>query len=1169
MYNQGYYLQPGQPDPGYGVPVVDPNAYGYPSQAAYGVPTPAYDPNLQYAPPLPDPLQQQQQYDPNNAYTPQPNMPTVATSRIQPRPNSQLYVDPLGHYQQQPPDQTYTQPNLYDQQQQQQQQQPAYGQQQPGYGQTGYDTQQQQSQQQYYQQQQQGYQQPSPAAPDYTQQQQYPPVHQPSGFKFNAQAGVILQPTIPQPDPSTPAPYDPNAYTPTSSGYQQPLVQTPSYGQSNSTNLYPYTPSSPSQSAQPMPNNPTSPYAPPSYGHAPPSPTAIPYGGGAVPSPPPHHALQHQGSYAQLQHQGSFAHLVPPAQTSPQQHNPSTATSVPHHFLPSSTSPMSSPSQSRHRLTPLQHASSMAILTPLPPPLPFSVLDSAPDPALLQAQEALKAEERLTVEKQRQEEKRLQQEMEERRAGLEAMRLGITSGSATASSPASHSPAKTGSSSSSPKLDVASSAQKAFQDAERERAEREKAEQLQAWQQAEMKRQMDDLMRERELVQKHEAELRETLLKEQQLMQQNLRKQQEDLAKQQAEVESRLKEEQARRDALARQREEEIKAKEVAVQSKEAVLRRERESVQLMQKMSEQERMEYLKTKEGLSKEKEGLNKEKEGLSKEKDQVELMRKSSQKEQEELLEAKQQITREKTRLSLLQQATAQQEQEFLKKQAEGADLERRLQAEAARVKAIQEELHRQQELLELQRKELEVKQRTQEQQHQQVDEVTKPMRTLLAPGSGPSWSPAVSPSILRHVLPTDPAAGRSPAAPRLGDHPPHKPSPPPAPKKVWDPNQVVEGYKMGDVLRLQQLVRRWLFKMKFVRLVRDFQASSESLRQRSRLHAVQELYTTELSYVAGLQTLENYYRVPMYVQAMALPPPNPNSPFPVTAVTTIFSNLPSLLSLSKDIVEMLEQRIHNWTNGQRVGDVFVKMAPIMKLYAEYVNNYEQSCKVLAEVMGTEKGASVLRECKKRSSSNLDISSMLIMPVQRLPRYELMLRELIKYTDPTHVDHDNLKNAHQQIQNTNNYINERKRNSDGRMRMITLAKMIKDCPIDLVAAHRFCLHEGVVSVSSSRKQESGAYYFFLFNDVLMATKKKDPHFYSSSPAVFHYHHHYDLSTPPVPTLTDVPDSTMFRLVEGRLDSIDVNILTFSSASSQEKAVWIENLEYALHRVRSTKS
>ncbi len=42
---------------------------------------------------------------------------------------------------------------------------------------------------------------------------------------------------------------------------------------------------------------------------------------------------------------------------------------------------------------------------------------------------------------------------------------------------------------------------------------------------------------------------------------------------------------------------------------------------------------------------------------------------------------------------------------------------------------------------------------------------------------------------------------------------------------------------------------------------------------------------------------------------------------------------------------------------------------------------------------------LQECMSRSGARLDLDSYLIKPVQRLPRYQLLLRELIKFTGMT--------------------------------------------------------------------------------------------------------------------------------------------------------------------------
>ncbi len=39
-----------------------------------------------------------------------------------------------------------------------------------------------------------------------------------------------------------------------------------------------------------------------------------------------------------------------------------------------------------------------------------------------------------------------------------------------------------------------------------------------------------------------------------------------------------------------------------------------------------------------------------------------------------------------------------------------------------------------------------------------------------------------------------------------------------------------------------------------------------------------------------------------------------------------------------------------------------------------------------------------ECQSRDNKKLDLASYLIMPVQRLPRYELLLKDLIRNTPP---------------------------------------------------------------------------------------------------------------------------------------------------------------------------
>jgi len=66
---------------------------------------------------------------------------------------------------------------------------------------------------------------------------------------------------------------------------------------------------------------------------------------------------------------------------------------------------------------------------------------------------------------------------------------------------------------------------------------------------------------------------------------------------------------------------------------------------------------------------------------------------------------------------------------------------------------------------------------------------------------------------------------------------------------------------------------------------------------------------------------------------------------------------------------------------------------------------------------------LKSCSSKLSG-IDLSSLLITPVQRIPRYELLLKELINCTWETHPDYTNLEKALQTIKGVASTINEKK-------------------------------------------------------------------------------------------------------------------------------------------------
>jgi hypothetical protein len=66
----------------------------------------------------------------------------------------------------------------------------------------------------------------------------------------------------------------------------------------------------------------------------------------------------------------------------------------------------------------------------------------------------------------------------------------------------------------------------------------------------------------------------------------------------------------------------------------------------------------------------------------------------------------------------------------------------------------------------------------------------------------------------------------------------------------------------------------------------------------------------------------------------------------------------------------------------------------------------------------------------------INSFLILPVQRLPRYQLLAESLLKYTSLGHPDHSQLEQAVKKIINVNSYVEAKKDEFEHRHRVQTI-------------------------------------------------------------------------------------------------------------------------------------
>ncbi|KAN0023556.1 hypothetical protein ACTFIV_007942 [Dictyostelium citrinum] len=161
--------------------------------------------------------------------------------------------------------------------------------------------------------------------------------------------------------------------------------------------------------------------------------------------------------------------------------------------------------------------------------------------------------------------------------------------------------------------------------------------------------------------------------------------------------------------------------------------------------------------------------------------------------------------------------------------------------------------------------------------------------------------------------------------------------------------------------------------------------------------------------------------------------NQNRLSTVTTTTTTFSSPNSKPQKLKEITS-LESTV-------AITNIFNKNQENFKMYSNYIIGYDASVTLLARLRKKKDFSNFLEKCRNDSRCNgLDLNSILIMPVQRLPRYVLLLSELIKQTPPNHPNVKLLNKCLKGIKEVTSFINEAKRDDDNQIKTQQLQETI---------------------------------------------------------------------------------------------------------------------------------
>lgn len=164
-------------------------------------------------------------------------------------------------------------------------------------------------------------------------------------------------------------------------------------------------------------------------------------------------------------------------------------------------------------------------------------------------------------------------------------------------------------------------------------------------------------------------------------------------------------------------------------------------------------------------------------------------------------------------------------------------------------------------------------------------------------------------------------------------------------------------------------------------------------------------------------------------------------------------------------------------------MLLTLAPFLRLYTQYSLNYGKAEEVLRTITQDKKIKQFLSEKASDSLCNgLDFSAYLIMPIQRIPRYRLLMEEFLANTPKEHADYIKLGEALSRIKAVALDVDKAIIEQERRDRMLKICKQFLDYKEqELLQPGRSFIYEG--ELTKVCRKENKKRLFFLFSDLLV--------------------------------------------------------------------------------------
>ncbi|RKP13759.1 Dbl homology domain-containing protein, partial [Piptocephalis cylindrospora] len=330
---------------------------------------------------------------------------------------------------------------------------------------------------------------------------------------------------------------------------------------------------------------------------------------------------------------------------------------------------------------------------------------------------------------------------------------------------------------------------------------------------------------------------------------------------------------------------------------------------------------------------------------------------------------------------------------------------------------------------------------------------------------------------------------------------------------------------------------------------------------SRRRAALEILTSERSYMESLHILERFYQIPLCASVSL-----PTQLISPLNIRIVFGNLSDIIMQRIQLDQPPPSHPDRGRNliwdprTDEVGDIFLVMTSYLKVYGIYSRGFYHALERVTTISSSNSAfASFLKtQAAKHANPGLDLHHRLLEPIQRIPKYKLLLEKLLKYTPPSHPDYSGLQGGLTQVVEVANQVNEMIKKQQEHLKMLEIQRNIFGLGEKLVVPGRYLVKQGTIRKicrSSHQPRE-----LFLFSDVLI---------YAAPPPLFDGMYVFRMKFPLGECrVTRIPDQASRGMrnaffIGSRLKSFEAYVET-----ETERDAWVTAISRAIQEYQSAQ-